>query len=71
MESTAHLHVPAAKVACYETNFSLCVICQEDTGEALVEKPNSHEKVFDSIQKRARYGDGKYLEINRRIGDVS
>ena len=71
MESTAHLYVPAAKVARYETNSSLCVICQEDTGEALVEKPNSHEKVFDFIQKRARYGDGKYLEIKRNIGDVS
>jgi len=39
MESVAHLEVSAVKVARrYETDYSLCIICQKAEG-LLVEKP--------------------------------
>lgn len=44
-------------------NFESCIICQAQTDEELVEKPISHEKLFDAIQKRSCYGDVKLTEV--------
>ena len=42
-----------------ETNFSLCVICQENTKESTRKdvKDNSIEKVIQSAKDRYKYGD--------------
>ena len=43
--------------------FKLCIICQTQTDEELVEKPVSHKKLFDAIQERSCYGDVKFAEV--------
>ena len=43
--------------------FKLCIICQTQTDEELVEKPVSHKKLFDAIQERSHYGDVKFAEV--------
>lgn len=43
--------------------FELCIICQTQTDEELVEKPVSHQKLFDAIQERSHYGDVKFTEL--------
>ena len=67
MDTECQLIVPEAKKARYETNFSLCIICQVDTSEPLVENPSAHEKLLTYISDRATYGDGKYPDIQRRL----
>ena len=71
MEQASKLGVSAAKVARYDTDFSLCIICQRKTNEELVEKPTSHEKVLKFVRERASYGDGLFPNISRRLGNVS
>ena len=41
----------------------LCIICQTQTDEELVENPVSHQKLFDAIQERSHYGDVKFTEV--------
>ena len=67
MDTECQLRVPEAKKARYETNFSLCIICQVDTSEPLVENPSVHEKLLTYISDCATYGDGKYPDIQRRL----
>ena len=43
--------------------FKLCIICQTQTDEELVEKPVSHKKLFDAIQERSHYGDVKFAVV--------
>ena len=71
MDALLKLNVKTAKVARYETNYLHCIICQEDNHERLVEKPAALGKVLDFIRERAKYGDGNYPEISRRLGTVS
>ncbi len=65
------LDVPTAKVARYETDFTHCIICQEQTEELLVEKPTAYGKVLEFIAERAKYGDGNYPDISRRIRNLT
>lgn len=69
MNTECELRVPEAKKARYETNFSLCIICQEDASKSLVESPSAHEKLLTYISDRVNYGDGKYPDIQRRLGE--
>lgn len=46
-----------------EFPFKLCIICQTQIDEELVEKPVSHKKLFDAIQERSCYGDGKFAGV--------
>ena len=71
MEQASKLGVSAAKVARYDTDFSLCIICQRKTNEEFVEKPTSHEKVLKFVRERAAYRDGLFPNISRRLGNVS
>ena len=41
----------------YNTNFTLCLICQNNTSKDLVKKPKSYNSVVDAIEERARYGE--------------
>lgn len=43
--------------------FELCIICQTQPDEELVEKPVSHKKLFDAIQERSHYGDMNFAEV--------
>ena len=49
----------------------LCIICQKQTNECLVDKPVSHEKVFKSIEEWARYGKSGYKEVWRKLARIS
>jgi hypothetical protein len=62
---------PAAKLPRQATNFRLCLICQQETPEVLINSPSSHNKLLHDIRERATYGDKHYPEVNRRIGDTS
>ena len=44
-------------------NFELGIICQTQTDKELVEKPVSHQKLFDAIKERSHYGDVKLTEV--------
>ena len=41
----------------------MCIICQTQTDEELVEKPVSHKKLFDAIKERSNYEDVKFAEV--------
>lgn len=43
-------------------NFQLCIICQGNQEEELIEKPNSHEKLLSAIEERSKYGDSRLTE---------
>ena len=44
--------------------FKLCIICQTQTDDELVEKPVSHaKKLFHKITERPPYGDVKFAEV--------
>ena len=47
--------------------FKLCIICQTQTDEELVEKSVSHKKLFDAIQERSHYGDVKFAEVRSSL----
>ena len=57
MDTECQLRVPEAKKARYKINFSLCIICQVDTSEPLVENPSAHEKLLTYISDCATYVD--------------
>jgi len=44
-------------------DLSLCLVCQLQTDEELVENPSSHEHLVHSISLRASYRETKYVEI--------
>lgn len=46
-----------------DINFQLCIICQEKQEEELVEKPNSHEKLFSAVEERCKYGDSRLNDL--------
>ena len=44
-------------------DLSLCLVCQLQTDEELVENPSSYEHLVHSISLRASYREAKYVEI--------
>ena len=44
-------------------DLSLCLVCQLQTDEELVENPSSYEHLIHSISLRASYREAKYVEI--------
>ena len=60
-----------AKAEIYDTDFTIFIICQKQTEERLVEKPTAHCKVLEFTRERARYGDGHYPEVSRRLGKLT
>lgn len=51
--------------------FDLCIICQNEKNESLVEKPTSHEKVLKFIEEWASYGNFTYSETWRKLRSFS
>lgn len=39
----------------------LCIICQQISGEILVENPSCHEKTLQAIEEWATYGEARYV----------
>ena len=70
MEAVVQLSVPTAKIARYETDYTLCIICQTDKVEELVTKSTAYDKLLNCIKERASYGDKQYPEVARRLGRV-
>ena len=70
MEDVAQLSVPTAKIAIYETDYTLCIICQTDEVAEFVTKPTAYDKLLNCIKERASYGDKQYSEVARRLGRV-
>ena len=52
-------------------DYSLCIICQTESEENLVENPVSHENVFNFIEERVKYGDSQYFETWKRLSAIS
>ena len=44
-------------------NLSLCLVCQLEKEEELVENPSCYEALLETISTRAGYGESKYVEI--------
>ena len=44
-------------------DFNLCIICQNQSADDLVENSTSHDKLFSSIEERTKYGDAKLAEL--------
>ena len=63
--------VPQEKIPRYDANYSLCIICQSKTAEALVQKPTIPEKLLNRIRERAKYGDQNYPDISGRLRDIT
>ena len=49
------------------TNFTLCLICQNNTSEDLVKRPKSYKPVVDAIAERAKYGELLFAEKWMRL----
>ena len=62
---------PRAKVSRQDTDFCLCIICQQQTNEELVKKPRAYKSVVHFISERADLGDGDYPEIKRRLNNLT
>lgn len=41
-------------------DLKICLICQKNTEDALIENPLSHEKVLSFLKQRNTYGDRQY-----------
>lgn len=54
-----------------ELDFKLCLICQKETDERLIENPVSHEKLLKSIEERIQYGDSQYSVIWNQLRDAT
>ena len=52
-------------------DYSLCIICQTESEENLVENPVSHENVLNFIEERVKYGDSQYFETWKRLSGIS
>ena len=52
-------------------NVSLCLFCQLQREEEVVENPSSYETLLEAIGARARYGETKYVEIWANLKDLS
>jgi len=67
------LEAPAKKSRHSESiiNYSLCIICQKETGEELVDNPSSHHKVLEYVKERALYRDNNYPDIWHRLKDLT
>ncbi|KAJ7389742.1 hypothetical protein OS493_029162 [Desmophyllum pertusum] len=50
---------------------NLCIICQKEKNESLVEKPSSHEKVLKFIEEWASYGDFSYSKTWGKLRSIS
>ena len=44
-------------------DFNLCIICQNQSADDLVENSTSHDKLFSSTEERTNYGDAKLAEL--------
>lgn len=55
------------------TNFAfhLCIICQKEKNETLVEKPSVYEKVLNFIEEWAKYGNLNFSEIWKKLRNIS
>ena len=51
----------------YNSNFTLCLICENNTSEDLVKKPKSYNSVVDAIKGRARYSELPFVEKWMRL----
>lgn len=52
-------------------DFNLCIICQKEKKESLVEKPSSYAKVFKSIEAWAKYGNMAYSQTWEKLRRIS
>ena len=71
MESKAASEAPAVKRSYLDTNYSKCIICQEENNHDLVVSPTNSQKKLDSVKERALYGDSYFSEVNRRLQIVT
>ena len=69
MESKAESEAPALKRSRLDTNYSKCIICQEEDSHDL--GPTNYQKVLDSVKERALYGDSYFPEVNGRLQIVT
>ena len=44
-------------------DFNLCIICQNQSADDLVENSTSHDKLFSSIEERTNYEDANLAEL--------
>lgn len=49
----------------------LCVICQLNTREKLIEQPSSYDRVYNSIREWAKYGVSKYCRTWSKVKNYS
>lgn len=48
-------------------DFKLCIVCQKETQESLIENPKSHEKLLEFIGERVKYGDSQYSFVWQQL----
>ena len=55
LENQANMGMSTAKAARYDTDFTFCIVCQEQTEELLVQKRTAHyTTMFCNSQERGR-----------------
>lgn len=48
-------------------DFSVCLICQKEKSEQLVQNPSSHEKVLKFLEEWVTFGDLRYFVVEAKI----
>ena len=71
MEIKAESEAPALKRSHLDTNYSMCIICQEENNIDLVVSLTNCQKVLDSVKECGLYGDSYFPEVNRRLQIVT
>ena len=59
----------ATKKARQDTDFSLCIQCQDQNAHKLVSEPSleAYTKFLQFVHERGQYGDAEYPQISRRL----
>ena len=72
MEPVVKLNVPFS-VCRNDTNFKICLVCQQETSENLVLNPKSGSlhTLLESISKRSEYRDSEFPALNRQLQPLS
>ena len=71
MGSKAASEAPALKRSRLDTNYSKCIIYQEENNHDLVVSPINSQKMLDSMKERALYSDSYLPEVNRKLQIVT
>lgn len=71
------MSAPESSVDHLTTDYKLCVYCQTQSSEKLVNtqyrtfKDSAYQTLLDYVQKKAEFGNPEYIRIKERLGEIT